>query len=501
MKYTCFLRVMTVYTVRLYYILVLLIFFCPALAFAQQKQTKDPNLAQRVDSLITIMQNSNSTEEKTEIARQVYNLSKSISYDKGLMEGKLTLISGLNGLGKQSQTLKLIDSEMYEAIHLGIPSYIIKLLTLKASCYAELGFYEESRTALSQATSYAQKLKDNNAYHYALGDIFAFMASNIEAANGNPDSALLYLKNSSQHYARLTIKPKNNINLYGILNRIGMTYFDKEQYDSAKKYLPNIYLVREDYRKNNKIEVLITYLTDARLKYITKSYQKSLIAYQSALDLSIALKASDFQKAIYKDLSQVYDKLDDQKNNVFFMEKYAKITDSLNLAGKKEMRQPLEGIIKDKNNAASAGRNLYISIIAALTILIVCSVFFYRYRKRDVRLRRISVPQEARYETPSGQKENTLNELVDLARKNSPILYDRFNELDPEFCKRLLVIAPSLLITELELCIYIRLNFDTKEIARYARSSVKAVQARKYRLRKKLDIPTKEDLTNWIINF
>ncbi|MBB6500952.1 tetratricopeptide repeat protein [Pedobacter cryoconitis] len=456
----------------------------------------------RVDSLITAMRNANTMAEKTEKEQEVYDLSKSIGYNEGLTKGKLYLLNEIVNLTGYDHALKLIDDHMDEALKLDIPSYTIELLTLKANCYSGLGLFDESRTVLNQAKSYALKLKDNNEYHQALGDIYALISWNIEEANGNLDSVLFYLKKSKDQYVKLTIKSETNLNLFGILHRIGMVYFEKKQYDSAEKYLPYIYQVKEKYMKNFQAGPLVISITDARLKYIRKDYRKSLAAYQSALDLSITLKSPDYQKVAYDGMAQVYAQLDDKKNEAIFLEKYANISDSLNLIRKKEMRRPLENIVKNKDSVANTDKNLYILVIAVSAILILSFLFLYRYKKRTTGQRGTSAPNEIRHKPLSTHhyNENDLNDLIELAKQNSPILRTIFNEFDHTFCKKLLVLAPNLLITEQELCIYIKLNFDTKEIARYTRSSVKAVQARKYRIRKKLNIPTKEDITNWIIN-
>ncbi|MBB6500950.1 tetratricopeptide repeat protein [Pedobacter cryoconitis] len=452
-----------------------------------------------MDSLITAIINANTTTKKIQIEHEVYDLSKAAGYRDGLIEGRINLIAGLNALGNQDKALKLIDESINEAIQFNDSSYIIQLLKLKASCYSMLGFFDESKAALTQAMSYALKLNDNNLYRSALGSIDEMMAWNIETAKGNPDSILFYLKNGSQQYAKLTVERKNNIYFFNILNRIGMKYFEKNQYDSARKYLPYIYQIKEEYRKSNSSGIFSTYFTDARLKYISKDYQKSLIAYQNALGVS--QNYPYYQKYVYKDLAQVYGKLNNQKKEAFFLNKYAVLNDSINRAEKLQIRQPLERIIKAKNTAKNKDKASYILLIAAPASLLIGVVIFYSYRKRIREEQQIATPGEDQTELASNQNEDTLIELIELAKRNSPILYTRFNELDPTFCKRLLTIAPGLLITEQELCIYIRLNFDTKEIARYTMSSIKAVQAKKYRIRKKLNISTETDIMNWIINF
>jgi len=52
--------------------------------------------------------------------------------------------------------------------------------------------------------------------------------------------------------------------------------------------------------------------------------------------------------------------------------------------------------------------------------------------------------------------------------------------------------------TELEFCAMAFLNFSTKNIAEYTYVTIRAVQIRKNRLRKKFEIPSDEDFNNWM---
>jgi len=95
-------------------------------------------------------------------------------------------------------------------------------------------------------------------------------------------------------------------------------------------------------------------------------------------------------------------------------------------------------------------------------------------------------------------KMEELKEIVELAINNNPAFLTKFNEFDPEFSKTLLTMAPNLVASEVEFCALLRLNFETKEIARYTKSSVRAAEGKKYRIRKKLGIPSDHDINVWM---
>lgn len=64
----------------------------------------------------------------------------------------------------------------------------------------------------------------------------------------------------------------------------------------------------------------------------------------------------------------------------------------------------------------------------------------------------------------------------------------RFNEVHPEFMKRLNERFPNLTSNEKKLCAYLKLNMSTKEIASLLHVSVNAVVIARYRLRKKMNL-------------
>ncbi len=93
-----------------------------------------------------------------------------------------------------------------------------------------------------------------------------------------------------------------------------------------------------------------------------------------------------------------------------------------------------------------------------------------------------------------------LNEIIQLAINDNPVFYIQFKEVYPEFIGTLKSKAPSLVLSELKCCALLKLNFSTKEIARFTNSTVRAIEQRKYRIRKKLDIPSDEDMNIWMMN-
>ncbi|MCZ4244162.1 helix-turn-helix transcriptional regulator [Pedobacter punctiformis] len=155
--------------------------------------------------------------------------------------------------------------------------------------------------------------------------------------------------------------------------------------------------------------------------------------------------------------------------------------------------------------------NLVLILILALFLII----FIVKLNKAELLLRRENEQSvskanetietlirkiELKEDKQSESKIEELKEVVKLAIANNPAFIIKFNDFDPDFCKKILQKAPNLVATETEFCVMARLNFETKEIARYTKSSVRAVESKKYRIRKKLGIPSEQDFNIWMSN-
>ncbi|MDO6517521.1 helix-turn-helix and ligand-binding sensor domain-containing protein [Zobellia uliginosa] len=78
---------------------------------------------------------------------------------------------------------------------------------------------------------------------------------------------------------------------------------------------------------------------------------------------------------------------------------------------------------------------------------------------------------------------------------------DAFNNADKDFLKRIKSKHKNLTNHDLRLCAYLRLNLSSKEIAPLLNISVKSVEMKRYRLRKKFDLPHQDNLIDYILNF
>lgn len=105
--------------------------------------------------------------------------------------------------------------------------------------------------------------------------------------------------------------------------------------------------------------------------------------------------------------------------------------------------------------------------------------------------------------TPQLRRE--IQELLSLVAGDNQLDEDwkqfayHFDQVYIDFQRRLQEKYPQLSPNDHKLCAYLRMNLTSKEIASLMNISIRGVEASRYRLRKKLDLPTDANLTDFIL--
>ena len=91
--------------------------------------------------------------------------------------------------------------------------------------------------------------------------------------------------------------------------------------------------------------------------------------------------------------------------------------------------------------------------------------------------------------------DNNLNNTDDWK-----LFKEAFDNADKDFLKLVKEKHSNLTPNDLKLCAYLRLNLSSKEIAPLLNISPRSVEVKRYRLRKKINLPQKASLTNYILD-
>lgn len=95
--------------------------------------------------------------------------------------------------------------------------------------------------------------------------------------------------------------------------------------------------------------------------------------------------------------------------------------------------------------------------------------------------------------------EENIQEIFSLAENNSPMFFEKFQIFFPNFIPDILKINSNLIHSELYFCALMKLDFDTKKIAQCTNNSIRAVESKKYRIRKKLNIASEININSFLL--
>ena len=77
---------------------------------------------------------------------------------------------------------------------------------------------------------------------------------------------------------------------------------------------------------------------------------------------------------------------------------------------------------------------------------------------------------------------------------------ESFDNVDKDFLKRIKALHPSLTPSDLKFCAYLRLNLSSKEIAPMLNISIRSIEIKRYRLRKKMNLLHDDGLVDYILS-
>lgn len=113
-----------------------------------------------------------------------------------------------------------------------------------------------------------------------------------------------------------------------------------------------------------------------------------------------------------------------------------------------------------------------------------------------------SIKEELQKSKPLQASSKNVIKIIDKNINNSDdwkIFEEAFNNADKDFLKKMKSKHNSLTPNDLRLSAYLRLNLSSKEIAPLFNISTKSVEVKRYRLRKKMDLPREIGLADYIL--
>ncbi|MBP2619562.1 tetratricopeptide repeat protein [Chryseobacterium jejuense] len=275
---------------------------------------------------------------------------------------------------------------------------------------------------------------------------------------------------------------------------VAQYYLFRHQTDSAE-----VYIKRADEKmlsqKTSDAESLWVYYTMGYYYNEVNNNEQAEKALKKALEINIKTRRtySSHIQNVYKSLAELYKKKNDGGKAYYYLRKYMEEEGRLDVARLDTMNKATENFISELKPESDWHRSdLPLAIALSITALTVSGIYVQKTIKTQ-RLRKRALKEETE-ELKSHVRAKMLKEVTELAQKNDSSFLMKFKDLHPDFINTLLKINPDLENSELTFCAMLKLHFSSKEIADYTFVQHRSVQQKKYRIRKRLNIPGEEDI-------
>lgn len=422
--------------------------------------------------------------------------------------------------------------------------------------YFEIEDYKDAKEYFN--TSYKNFIEQDDEYNAALA---LSNISNIHSKLGENDQAIKgYLKVIETFSANGNWE--DIVSSYHSLSEIYLAkkeYAKVQEYINAA-----IKVINENENKNSKYRGPISfykakvYYTAADLSYTRNEIDKAIGYAHKSLKLSYA---NSYKKNIYENariLSKIYDKKNRIDSALYYNKIYIKFSEEYNLEYdlKKiiqlKMQYQFDDILKAKEieEVEKQAKNkrtklIYLGISIFTVLGIIIMILLYRnqkvktakviltkeklelekatldqdieYKKKELASKMIYVLEKNEFIVSVGKKlmdlkpdlskenQGVVQQIINELKQNSSSkIWDefeiRFKEVHSAFYDNLNNLYPDLTPNEIKICAFLRLNMSTKEISAITHQSIKSINMARFRLRKKLNIETEENLISYLIH-
>jgi len=266
-----------------------------------------------------------------------------------------------------------------------------------------------------------------------------------------------------------------------------------------------IYIERADEKmlsqKTTDVESLWVYYTMGYYYNEVDNSEEAEKALRKALDINIKTRRtySSHIKEVYKALAELYKKKNDGGKAYFYLKKYMEEEGRFDAARFTTMNKATEDFISEVKQESDWHKNDLPLFIALSISVLTFSGVYVRKIINNLKLKKNSLKEETD-ELKNHVETKQLEEVIELAKRNDSSFLLKFKELHPDFIKALLKINPDLENSELAFCAMLKLRFSSKEIADYTFVQHRSVQQKKYRIRKRLNIPGETDIYDFFEN-
>ncbi|SEH33339.1 tetratricopeptide repeat protein [Chryseobacterium culicis] len=445
----------------------------------------------KLDSITTICKNKGEYDKVFQYNIAALQYYKEHDNPEGEALANINIANALSTFDEHQKSLRYLDEAAKQLKLINNNGLNARLCNEIARNYAFLGLYNQANIQLNKSIDYLKHAPDTKENRNSLFFVYIWKWSNFEDLK-LPDSINAMRKKGVRDFPD---EPK-------IYVRIAEQFLSKKQHlDSVEYYLNKASVLA--VKNNSSLHAFGAIATRrGNLYTLKKEYTKALEYYQESLPIYLKINRGADIINTYKKIYETYLALHDIPKANEYLTKYTELNDSIQSGERKAVASVVNNFAieqeKEKNHLY-----LIIAVITGVASASLAGVFIIRKRnkRRDQLLEeQKKIITEKIRETDQLKKkvDTSLNDLGKMATDNSPFFISRFKEVYPEFYEKLTSQYPELTSHDLKFIAYVRLNMTNKEIGQCTNVTVRAVETKKYRLKKKLNLPSDLDLGTWV---
>lgn len=424
---------------------------------------------------------------------QILNNSKKINYSKGATNAYLNLSNTYMFNGNFKKSLFYLGFAEKEKYAQNNPYVKIRLMRQYSNNYMNVGLYDKSIKELNAILILSNQVKSHDSVK-AKNISMAYSDIGWNYKNKKRyDSATIYLRKS----INIVIKQREvtpllqGIYLWDHI-LLSDVKIQQKKIDSAFFYITTVENSPKDFIGN---QIYYFYKMKGLINFHKSNFNDAINDYNIAIGFAKKVKSVEELVNLYDLISQSYNKNNDIVNAIKYKDLYFRTSDSLEKEKKPIIENTVDLLLNNRrlrNDESQIGP--YYSLVGVL-FLVTIVIYFYKESKNKPQK---TVIPSLKNELLIGNDRTNFDEIIQLVKTNDSSFLFHFLDIYPNFQDKLLEIEPTLQNSEIRFCALIFLQFSTKEIATYTYVLPRSIQTRKNRLRKKLNIPSDEDIYVWI---
>lgn len=466
--------------------------------FSFALSANDRVIKEEIDSLLELSKSHKINVKIEESVRTTYlalKKSNEINYSEGRASAYLGLAQTLFYLGNYEKAFNYLTLTENESSSAKNKNRMFEISRIRGQIFSYLNLNDKALREFFKCKILTNDLKPEELKGYALSLTYENLV--VVYNNIHNDDSVYYYMNKNKELLELMDETYIYRNLVNLYTSFGDWYTSKKDFDLAVFNFSKAIDLADKYHYDYRSR---TYMYMGDMFTEQQKNDLALCYYHRALNNINQTGIKGEFISVYSKIFLLYDKLGILDSAKIYREKGLLIEHELHEEREKCIGSVLDFFIKEEKKQQQAQRRKILTIISISAIcLLSFSVFLFIRTKNKLLLRKARLREELtktieeiRQDAKVLEKKlnSSFDEIVTLAKNNDHVLPKRFKEVYPEITTSLLKLHPDLTYSEFILCIYIFLNFSTKDIATFIHVEHRSVQTKKNRLRKKLNLPT-----------